>query len=430
MWKLIFKNLYSRRRRMAWLIAEMAIVTIVIWVFIDPIIVNGYVDSLPLGYDRDRLCLVKTRRVKENSPGYNAERTDSASSETDLRNLIRRVTNMPEVESATIVDWSYPDAMGYSSISVGKDSVWLSLQVLPMVSGMDYLTTFGIDAIDGSPVAGQLQNLRPETGNIIITRSVSNLLFPGSNAVGRYIGDDAEDFTPEDAYRITGVVEDVRPQSVSSCPLVAFRPYEFNPDLDYSIVVRLRSASGKRRFIHDFKERMSTEMRSGNYMCYDINSYDNISEEAAYSAGVTNDLRLRSMLLLFFFTNLLLGVAGVFYLQTRKRSEEAGIMRSFGATPRRIRLMLLGEGWVLATAGCLIGCLVYLQYAVKEGLARAHSNTGYELYDSSWVSDLSVHFIVVSLVVYLLMLTVTGIGISIPAWRISRVNPVDALRHD
>ncbi|MDE6457552.1 MAG: FtsX-like permease family protein, partial [Muribaculum sp.] len=98
--------------------------------------------------------------------------------------------------------------------------------------------------------------------------------------------------------------------------------------------------------------------------------------------------------------------------------------------PWHIRLMLLGEGWVLSTIGCLIGCLIYLQYAVKEGLARANGNVGYDAYDLSWVSNMPVHFILVSLVVYLLMVIIVSIGISIPAWRISRVSPVEALRHE
>ena len=60
MWKLIFRNLLSRRRRLAWLLCEIVIVSIVIWVFVDPIVVNGYIDTLPLGYDRDRLCMIQT----------------------------------------------------------------------------------------------------------------------------------------------------------------------------------------------------------------------------------------------------------------------------------------------------------------------------------------------------------------------------------
>lgn len=431
MWKLIFRNLWSRKRRVAWLFAEIVVVTIVIWVFIDPIIVNGYVESLPLGYDRDRLCLIKTNKISEVSPEYDPTRVDSVAVADDMRNLLTRIRNLSDVESATIVDWSYPEAMGSSMSGFKKDSVWITIQVMPLVRGFDYLTTFGMKAIPGSPGVDELQDMTSVRGNVVVTRTVAELMFPGKNPVGHYFGEDEDDFAPEEGdYRVVGVIEDVRAKSVTSLPLLVFNYNDFNPDITYNIVVRLKDDTGKGRFIHDFKERMSAEMRSGNYRCYDIIPYEKFSKESAYASGITNDIRLKTFLSLFFFANLLLGVAGVFYLQTRKRSEEAGVMRSFGATPRRIRLMLLGEGWVLTTAGWLIGCLIYLQYAVKEGLARSHDNTSYDVYDPSWVYDLPSHFIAVSLVVYVFMLIVVSAGISISAWRISRVNPVDALRHE
>ena len=183
MWKLIFRNLLSRRRRLAWLLCEIVIVSIVIWVFVDPIVVNGYIDTLPLGYDRDRLCMIQTAR------NYDEERSDTASVSADMRNLLIRICNLPEVESATIVDWSYPDAIGSSSIGVHKDSVWLSVQLMPMLSGWNYFTTYGIHAVPGNNDAGELQDMTPKQGDIIVTRTLAELLFPGVNATGHYIGE-------------------------------------------------------------------------------------------------------------------------------------------------------------------------------------------------------------------------------------------------
>lgn len=423
MWKLIFKNLLSRRRRLAWLLAEIVIVTIVIWVFIDPIVVNGYIDSVPLGYDREKLCVVKTMRL------HDEERVDRAAAEADMRNLLARIGNLPEVESCTLIHWSYPDATGSSANGFKKDSVWITVQMMPLISGWNYLTTYGIDAVAGSPSAEELQNLTPTRGNIVVTRTVADLYFPGINPVGHYMNEDEEDFSPEDAFRVVGVIEDVRPRSTFDSALLAYNFYEFDPELSYSIVIRLKDEAGMSRFLHDFNERIDG-MQSGVYTCKEIVSYDTIGKEFAYSQGVTNQLRLKTLLSVFFFANLLLGVSGVFYLQTRKRSEEAGVMRSFGATPRRIRLMLLGEGWILTTVGCLVGCLIYLQYAVKEGLARANNVAAYDAYDPSWVNNLPLHFTAVSLVVYVLLVIVVSLGISIPAWRISSVNPSDALRHE
>ena len=58
MLKLIFKTLWSRRRRNGWLLAELIVVCIVSWVIFDPVIVVTHDRMIPLGYDADRLCLV------------------------------------------------------------------------------------------------------------------------------------------------------------------------------------------------------------------------------------------------------------------------------------------------------------------------------------------------------------------------------------
>ena len=58
MWKLILKNLWSRRRRNGWLLAELILVAILSWYIFDPVMVVTYERHLPLGYDADRLCMV------------------------------------------------------------------------------------------------------------------------------------------------------------------------------------------------------------------------------------------------------------------------------------------------------------------------------------------------------------------------------------
>ena len=39
MWKLILKNLWSRRKRNGWLMAELVLVSVVTFIIIDPIVV-------------------------------------------------------------------------------------------------------------------------------------------------------------------------------------------------------------------------------------------------------------------------------------------------------------------------------------------------------------------------------------------------------
>ena len=50
MFKLIWKNLWARRRKNGWLLAELILVSIISWVVLDPVIVVTHDRNIPLGY--------------------------------------------------------------------------------------------------------------------------------------------------------------------------------------------------------------------------------------------------------------------------------------------------------------------------------------------------------------------------------------------
>ena len=57
MFKMILKNLWARRWRNGWLFAELIIVAVVAWNVIDPIIVDSWVFSQPMGFETNRVWL-------------------------------------------------------------------------------------------------------------------------------------------------------------------------------------------------------------------------------------------------------------------------------------------------------------------------------------------------------------------------------------
>jgi ABC-type antimicrobial peptide transport system permease subunit len=141
------------------------------------------------------------------------------------------------------------------------------------------------------------------------------------------------------------------------------------------------------------------------------------------------------ILTVFFLINLCLGVVGTFWLQTRSRVEEMGVLRTFGATKWNIRAMLLGEGFVLSTLAVFVGCMLYLQIALrtefvgtKLAMSLAYHNET-NLMDS-WILYFGEHFMVVSLLCYAVITITVLVGIYIPAHSISNVNPIDALRDE
>ncbi|MEJ8749061.1 ABC transporter permease [Phocaeicola plebeius] len=431
MWKLILKNLWSRRRRNGWLLAELILVAILSWYIFDPVMVVTYERHLPLGYDADRLCMVSVGMLPQEAPGYEPQAADSASLMQTYLNLVDRARQHPDVEQATpVLSFVYPGAMGNgtSSFIAEGDSVAHTALFIEFLPHTHFFETYGFQSGKGSMSAAQLSDL--DNGDYYI---MTEDLLEGMFRTHIYRNQRCWKVNGTDTCytAVKGTVKSCKYLSNKRPVPIVFMPLQ-NPDIRSSldnmrIVVRLKEGVRMERFLHDFRSWMLRQLRIGNLYARELQSYDEINAAREFSDSTV--LYRRSLsIALFFLVNLCLGVIGTFWMQTRTRREEVGVMLSYGATPHRIRLLLLGEGTALTTLATFIGCFIYLQYAFSEGL-----NTGSSLMEAvtpSWVDNFGLHFFFVSLMVYVILLLVVWIGIYIPARRISSISPTEALRDE
>ncbi|MDE6543865.1 MAG: ABC transporter permease, partial [Muribaculaceae bacterium] len=91
---------------------------------------------------------------------------------------------------------------------------------------------------------------------------------------------------------------------------------------------------------------------------------------------------------------------------------------------------LVGEAMLITVAGWLIGCLLYVHYGMKEGLSVGIDRNNSYLPDGCWIVNFWEHFGIVSAAVLVVLAVIVLIGVSLPARRIARVNPVDAIRDE
>lgn len=431
MWKLILKNLWSRRRRNGWLLAELILVAILSWYIFDPVMVVTYERHLPLGYDADRLCMVSVGMLPQEAPGYEPQAADSASLMQTYLNLVDRTRQHPDVEQATpVLSFVYPGAMGNgtSSFIAEGDSVAHTALFIEFLPHTHFFETYGFQSGKGSMSAAQLSDL--DNGDYYI---MTEDLLEGMFRTHIYRNQRCWKVNGTDTCytAVKGTVKSCKYLSDKRPVPIVFMPLQ-NPDIRSSldnmrIVVRLKEGVRMERFLHDFRPWMLRQLRIGNLYARELQSYNEINAAREFSDSTV--LYRRSLsIALFFLVNLCLGVIGTFWMQTRTRREEVGVMLSYGATPHRIRLLLLGEGTALTTLATFIGCFIYLQYAFSEGL-----NAGSSLMEAvtpSWVDNFGLHFFLVSLMVYVILLLVVWIGIYIPARRISSISPTEALRDE
>ena len=433
---LILKTLWARRRRNGWLLAELILVCILSWVIFDPIIVMTHDRSIPLGYDADRLCLISLDRLHPQAPGYDPQAADSAALMDTYLGLVQRVRQHPDVALSTaLLGIGYLNSEGSMSNSARAEGdtteagqrQWYEVQFLPHTQ---FFETYGFRPGKGL-TPEQLSDRGYTKNDIILPENTLDAFFHTDNPQGKRLW---HFYTGDTIYRpVVGTIGTVKYYSDRAPVITAFTPLlevemEDIPG-EARILVRLKEGVSMDRFQHDFKPWMLQNLRAGNLYARDMQTYDEVID--TYSSVIATPIYRRNLMMaVFFLVNLCLGVVGTFWLQTRTRREEVGVQLSFGATPARIVGQLLGEGAVLTTIATVVGCFIYAQYALSEGLNMGMNQDWMQHTGQYWIDSFAQHFFIVSLIVYVILLIVVSIGVYIPAYKISRIPPTEALRDE
>lgn len=438
--KIIFKNLWHRRAQNGWLFAELIIVTILAWEIIDPVAVSISDRNEPLGYDADRLVNLSFISLPENAAEYKAEEADSASNVANSAKIARYLESLPEVESACFV--GYDPILNSSSNTWDQllsgnpavDTLVKSVLMIQYMPDSKFFETMGIESAPGSPSPEELSRYNAGRREVIVTEDYARLFWPDENALGKKFVSVSRDGLDTTYTTIVGVVKGLRYQSILRGRCLVFskdRYFDYNTDFDeFTYTVRLAPDVDPKQFVADFGPERRSQLSIGNFRLNKIATQQALINNVEFTYGVASNRKIKMILCSFFLINLILGTVGCFWLQTRRRISETGVLRSFGALKSQIVKMLIGESVVLASAAFVIGDLLYLQYALKEGFDIGFVNNIALNVIDNWVSNFWQHFAVVSLIVYALIIICVIIGTLLPALKLSRINPVDALRDE
>ncbi|WP_290396959.1 hypothetical protein, partial [uncultured Duncaniella sp.] len=321
MLKLIYKNLLARRGRYCWIFIELCLVALISWTVLDKVVVNTYKKTIPTGYDLDRLVSFQLSQKPHDGESDETENTDiDRRAEIALGHLNRildRVRSDARVESATFVNDLSPlsGSVNVNSLPSGReneDGFYFVVQFWP---GTDFFKTFGITDANTDKIYDETSM---SGRDLIISKSVADYLFPGENAVGRFLEENDKKHKPEKLSGIVGVVNDViyRPD-LAITPIV----YKTRKTRDIvrnggitSIqpVIRLKAGVDVSKFIEDFSPVVATEIRSGNIYSHSLQSFKEKNE--IMSRDMNNQDFISMSIALFFFVNILLCMVGTFYL--------------------------------------------------------------------------------------------------------------------
>ena len=421
------KNFWAHRKQNGWLIVELALICFLSYFFIDNAVVVGY---------NTYICRADGEFEKEHllvgQIGFCGQSDQSDEFFAPAYAVRNRVRSMPEVESVCLT--KYFVGHNYQSndklfVCAETDTVTNPRPVFlhEYVLGEHYFETLGLKAVEGSPSVETLSEWCPND-SVIISRSLAIALFGTDQAVGRRIIRQPKKRDGEWLHQtVAGIIEDVKVVENQRYFYSIYIPTRF-PDNTPHMLIRLKPNADAKAFVTKYGE-VDTWIREGNGVLTGLKTYNDYKKSSSVLNDTTAIMTLVGAFLFIFMLNVVIGTLGTYWLQIRKRTEDFGIMRSFGAKRRNIFGMIWKEAALLTLIASIIGQLLWLQIALKFGLADGSIDvmTGRE---TDWVNNFWLHFLIICVIQYLVMLVIVTLGIIIPALIAMYRKPVNALRHE
>lgn len=424
----LFKLFKSHCAKSMALLIEIIIVTIIGWMVVQPVAVKTSLSLEPSGYDYDRLVSVNFQDFDMNSEERD---TTDTPKEVCNRALLDMIKQLPEVESATYSSYQLFESSSSSISSITVDSAYnldddnkyVRAYFVSYMPGTDFFTTFGIKTPGGEAFVEP----EYEEGTYVVSDILAKSRYADGKAMGRmaFPGSEYSDASG----KITGIVKDASYSKNRARCAIIYAPIK--PDQMWKtsgITIRLKPDANPRVFTDNLTADLG-RYRAGNRYLTHPQLYSDMQEEMF--ADEQRELSKGWVVLLFFLANVILGVSGTFYIQTRSRASDAGVMRAYGATRLNIQWGIIGEAFLTVLIGWAVGSLIYLAYlhfgdvAFENDVDKIQQILNPKWYDSSWPRNT-----VVGILVLLLLLISTFIGAWMPARKITRISPVDALRDE
>src|SRR5262245_27797990 len=367
--------------------------------------------DVPKGFNPDGLLTLLLR------PSYDKYPQGSPQRVAYYQEALARVQALPGVESACLTSFlplTGPTVRiilrieGRAPFEQGKEPVVEANHISP-----EYFLTMGIPMRAGRPFSARDGAAAPKV--VIINETFARRFFPNENPIGHRL------FPASNQATIVGVVGDthhlgldqeVRPE--------VYLPYMQRPSDMMSLRLVVRAASGQNNptslaSSSNLAEAIRKQSRA-------IEPNEPISQVVTMNEHLSDSIAQRrfQMILLGVFAAVALviatvGIYGVISYAVSQRTHEIGIRMALGAQANDVLRMVVWRGMSLTLVGMAIGLAVALALTrvIKSLLFNVSPND-------------PATFVCIAL----LLVSVALIASYIPARRATKVDPLQALRHD
>jgi predicted permease len=360
--------------------------------------------AVDLGYDRQHTLLVWT------SPGQKGRQGPELA--VFAQTVVARMSALPGVQSASVANNGV--LTGISDESGGRSEnakaegstprpgvLGISLAVSPT-----YFETLGVHLVEGR-LFTDADGTGPQRV-AVINETMRRTLFADVDPIGRHYY-----LLPRDAAaqtQVVGVVSDVKWGSPRDRPrMIEYVPVSQGSARLNNMVVLVRAVGPAATIARQVRTELAA-IDSG-LPVIGIDTIEQQLDDVLAQDRLLAGLAMAAGLVVAILTSL--GLYGVISYVTARRTREIGIRVALGATRSGLISMVMGESGKLVIAGIVLGVPVTLALTRYASTRLYNVSVGDPLYVAAAIA---------------LMLAVALGASLLPAWRASRVDPMDALR--
>ncbi|WP_040005804.1 ABC transporter permease [Fibrisoma limi] len=393
----LFKLMWNKKRTHMLLIVEILASFLVLFGVTSLIIFNLRNYQEPIGFDYQNVWTLN----------FNARDQPDSTVGDVMQRVKERILTYPQVESATLFGSNAPYSMNMSNGNVSHGNA--SILSNHYRSDLDMTKTLNVPVLEG-----RWFNKSDESADVrtmVINTPLKEALFGDESPLGKQItfGGPGDKHKKEDYFTVIGVIGNFKTQGEYMTNAPGLFQLNKGEARAYNRTVLLKvkpgtDASFEARLTKDLGMLTKDWTLEVSYMENQRQSTHNIT-----LVPVTIFLIISGFLLI----NVALGLFGVLNVSITKRRSEIGLRRALGATGNGISKQFVGEIWVLATFGLLIGLLFAVQFPLMN------------VFDLE--SGVYVTAIVVSIVVIYLIVTLCAL---FPSRQAAEVQPAIALHEE
>lgn len=410
--------IWNQRKQNGWLFAELVLVLLSVFFLVDAAYSRYTLYHQPMGFDISCCWRLHLEELNPGDKGYVGTEERGEACWNRICALSDRLMQTGDVEATGCAFYSIPYSIGnsWSGIeAIGADSLHAYSQPLH-VRKVDagFFDVFRINDLHGTSIR-QLENAAFD--ELILTEMVARRLYDTTDARNRKVKIFGEE------YPVLTVVPNLR--YLDYLPVIpsflmkyssesmgqffdTYRPSE----AEYVIRMKKEMTSGE---MEEWLAAQGERLVSGNVFVSSFTSLASMRE--AKIQGNRNQWKLEQLVMAFLLLNVFFGVTGTFWMRTQARRSETGLRMALGASPRKVVSWLNVEGLLILLSAAAPVLLIVLNAGYADLLNAAVPYTW-----SRWAIEVGI-----SLGLLAVMLVS---GIALPACKIFREEPADALRYE